>query len=280
MFAISGNDPTKLTLLDVVDSQGEFPVSVAVSAKLGMACVLNGGAKNGVACFKVSKGKLVKMDVKQRNLKVALTTPPSGPLGTVSQVLFNPQSTALHVTVKGVPGKTDGFLSTFAVENKTVSATEKRVNPAGSLVLFGAAFVNDNQLLITDAAFGAVSINTKNPSNITNKVTIDGQAATCWAAVSEKTKSAFVTDVAKGKLVEIDPLSKDGNKTILGITELTKGNVNGLIDLVAGGNFIYALAPGQQGISVFDVSTKGKAKEIQFMPFPSSLGTQVQGMTV
>jgi hypothetical protein len=49
------------------------------------------------------------------SLGLNLTTPPSGPFGTPSQLLFNPAGTALVAIVKGVPGTMQGGIAVFQV---------------------------------------------------------------------------------------------------------------------------------------------------------------------
>ena len=49
LFSIDAEDPTKLTQVGkAVPSGGEFPESVTINSKGTTACVLNGGAVNGV----------------------------------------------------------------------------------------------------------------------------------------------------------------------------------------------------------------------------------------
>ena len=124
MFTIDPNDPTKLAKIGQdVYTLGEFPVSVALSASLGQACVANSGAKAGVACFSMSSitglapldTSLRAFDINRKHLFIIAsfcstdynqeTTPPIGPTNTVSQVFFDENSTALFTTVKGDPTK-------------------------------------------------------------------------------------------------------------------------------------------------------------------------------
>jgi hypothetical protein len=50
MFNIDMTNPDILTMVGApIGSEGEFPVSLAVSEVTNNVCVLNGGANNGVA---------------------------------------------------------------------------------------------------------------------------------------------------------------------------------------------------------------------------------------
>lgn len=272
MFNIDPTDPTKLTLVgQPANTLGEFPMSVSLSTTLKQACVANSGAKAGIACFSMcSTTGLTALDTSLRAFNINQTTPPVGPTNTVSQTFFNADSTALITTVKGDPTvHNTGFLSIFPVVNNAVSTQDVRSSPAGTAVLFGSALIpNSSNIFVTDASFGSatLSIAANNTADVSASTKIADQAATCWAAISDVTNSAFVTDVGVNHLVEVD--------TTTGrlIRELNSTNGNpGMIDLVSAGNFIYALSPGnattKAAVTVFDVSGGQGSKLI-----PDSLG--------
>jgi hypothetical protein len=189
MFNIDPVDPTKLTMVgQPVDTLGEFPMSVAISMRLSQACVANSGAKAGIACFSMCSTKgLSPLDTSLRAFAINQTTPPSGPFNTVSQTLFNADSSALMTTVKGDPTVNNtGFLSIFPVINNTVSTTDIRSSPAGTAVLFGTALIpsSSSSLFVTDASFGAatLSLSPNNTATVSASTKIADQKATCWAA--------------------------------------------------------------------------------------------------
>jgi hypothetical protein len=240
-----------------VSTLGEFPMSVTLSTTLQQACVANSGAKAGIACFSMTATGLKPLDTALRPFNLGQTTPPKGPLSTVSQTFFNTDSTALLTTVKGDPTVNNtGFLSVFPVVNGQVSTQDIQSSPAGTAVLFGTALIpNSNSIFVTDASFGSatLSLSAANIATVSASTKIADQKATCWAAISDVTNSAFVTDVAVNHLVEVD------TTTGAIIKELNSTNGNpGLIDLVTKGNFIYALSPGNNAtkaaVTVFDIS--------------------------
>jgi hypothetical protein len=257
MFRIDAADATKLTMVGKpVDTLGEFSMSVTISTKLKQACVANSGAKAGVACFSMCATGLTPLGKTLRPFEINQTTPPSGPLNTVSQVFFNSDSTALMATVKGDPTVNNtGFLSVFPVINGAVSTKETRSSPAGTTVLFGTTLLPNGELFVTDASFGSatLSLSSSNIATVSASTKIADQAATCWAAFSDITGSAFVTDVAVNHLVEVDTQTGELIKEI----NSTNGNP-GMIDLASAGNFIYTLSPGnatvKATITVFEVS--------------------------
>ncbi|TVY57955.1 hypothetical protein LCER1_G002355 [Lachnellula cervina] len=287
MFSINPSDPTKLTMIGAPASTlGEFPVSVTISQKLAIACVANSGAKSGIACLSMTAHGLKPLDKALRPIPLGQTTPPSGPLNTISQTFFNADSTALLTTVKGNPMVNNtGFISAFPVDNGSVSPQEMRSSPNGTAVLFGVTLLpgSNDKIFMTDASFGAatVSLSAGLIGSTAASTKIDGQMATCWATFSGATGTAFVTDVLVNHLVEIDPASGAIVKATAGAT----GNL-GMIDLEGKGNFIYALAPGNTTagtpamVTVWDVSGgKGTAKVVQNFA-PQGVTDTVQGMAI
>jgi hypothetical protein len=286
MFTISPHDPTELTLVgNPVSTLGEFPMSLSLSATLSQACVANSGAKAGIACFSMcNQTGLTPLDTELRPFNINQTTPPVGPLNTVSQTFFNAESTALFTTVKGDPAMNNtGFLSVFPVLNNTVSTVETRSSPSGTAVLFGTALLpNTSELFVTDASFGAatLSLSSSNIATVSSSTKILDQVATCWATFSPLTSTAFVTDVAVNHLVEINPFTG----MLVRELNLTNGNP-GMIDLESAGQFIYALSPGnattKAAVVVFDISGgSGTARQVQNFNPAGGIGDTAQGMAV
>ncbi|KAK6829411.1 hypothetical protein PG989_005815 [Apiospora arundinis] len=274
MFAIDAADPTKLTMVGKPAAvPGEFPTTVAASDKSKMVCVGMTGAKAGVACAPFSAGGGVGLMDTLRPFNLGQSTPPVGPTNTVSQVFFSRDQRTLFATVKGDPTKNNtGFVARFAVADAggcggaIVAQKGATASPAGTAVLFGAATIPGSQdIFATDASFGAavLSMQDANAVAVKGKGIVDGQKATCWATVSPATKSAFVTDVGTNRLVEMSV----ANAKIMGQVDLSANGDPGLIDLMAGGDFIYALSPGNgstpTAITVIDAMKKTQVQHFQ-----------------
>lgn len=297
MFAINAQDPTQLAMIgQPVAVPGDFPNTVAVSAKNNLACVGMTGATAGVSCasFNAVTG-LGQMDA-LRAFNLGQTTPPVGPLNTVSQVLFSEDETTLFATVKGNPAVNNtGFLASFAVtpaaaggQAASVSTQGQMTSPSGTAVLFGTAAVPGSaNLFATDASFGAAvlgvqgKVNAVGQGQAVNNIgagAIEGQKATCWAAISPATGTAFVTDVGVNRLVQMSA----STATVMNQIDLSANGDPGLIDLAASGNFIYALSPGNgtTKAAMTVVSTK-TMQQVQHADL-SALGADksVQGVTI
>ncbi|EAQ89269.1 hypothetical protein CHGG_05888 [Chaetomium globosum CBS 148.51] len=306
MLTISRSDPTKLTAVGKpVAIPAEFPNTVGASAKHGLACVGASGATAGIACSAFSPARgLGPMDA-LRPYDLGQTTPPVGPTNTVSHVFFSDDETALFVTVKGDPptNKT-GFFSRFPVtttgggnggcgqkppkkggNRASVSMTEQRSVPKDTLVLFGSQPVpGTHDVFATDAGFGAAVLRVDPQSGEAATVavgTIEGQAATCWVALSPATGTAFVTDFGVNRLVEMSV----ADAKVVSTLDLSANGDMGLTDVRVAGNFVYALAPGngttQSAITVVDVSGgPGSAVMVQHFSLDGFADHRAVGMTV
>ena len=268
-FSISWKDSTDLTLLNTVDVGGDFPVTVAASSKLKMACVGSTGTASGVSCAPYTKAGLGAFDA-LRSLPLGQSNPPTGPTNGIAQVFFNQDSTSLITIVKGNGTMPDtGFVAVYPVQNGVPSTTPQRSVPTDTAVMFGSTNIpGTDNILVSDAAFGFVILaqsDLSTPLAITN---ITDQKATCWATVSTLTGTGFVDDVLVSHLVELDLT------TGAIVSDIESGNNGqGMIDLMAAGQHIYALSPGNGtvngAVTVFDVSGgRGSVKPIQNLEIP------------
>lgn len=296
MLAIDNEDPTKLTMVgQPMPVQGEFPNTVAVSKMHKLVCVGTTGVRNGVSCATFSKQGLSNFD-SLRSFGLKQSTPPVGPTNTVSQLFFSEDQSMLFATVKGDPAVNNtGFFSAFKVQQSArgmgnaqafLAAQDTRSSPEGTAVLFGSSIIRGtSSVFATDASFGA-GVLSVDPASGTAKLVarqaIADQVATCWATISHATGSAFVTDVAKNRVIEMSVT----DASILGVTDLSANGAPGLIDLIAAGTALYALSPGNgttpSAISVLDVSGgKGTAEFLQNFEVSSlGVGPNAQGMAV
>lgn len=283
MFKISPENPSELTLIGKPQSSGgEFPVSVTYSSALSTACVLNGGAVDGVSCYSVdTKYGLRILDASPRLLGIGQKTPAVGPPGTASEITFSQDSSVLIVTVKGNPavGNT-GFIATYPVSHGVVSRQVTKSSPSGTTLPFGVSDIGLGKFIMADPSVGG-AILTIDPASFKTSATIltvAGQVAICWTAYSPVTKTAFLADAGVNRIVEVDPATG----AIASEMVLTNGN-RGMFDIAASGNYLYALAPTANSthVVVMDISGgKGMIKEAQnFEVIGLGLGT-VMGLRV
>lgn len=290
MFAIDRADPTKLKMVgNPVSVKGEFPNTVAASEKHKIVCVTSTGAVAGISCGSFSSCGIGAMD-DLRPIDLKQTTPPVGPTNTVSQVFFSNDQDTLYVTVKGDPSKNStGFLGAFPVQGKSACMAKASVSregvmssPEGTVVLFGSSRIpKSTDLFVTDASFGAVVLAIDPKTEVATakgKGVIEGQKATCWSTISPASNTAFVTDVALNRLVEMSLT----DARIVSIIDLATNGDPGLIDLEAAGKFVYALSPGNgttpAAVTVVDVTSKAQVQHLQLKV--AGLSKNAQGMAL
>jgi hypothetical protein len=271
---------------------GDFPNTVAASAKNRLVCVGTTGTTNGVSCSSFSEKGLGAMDG-LRSFDLNQTNPPVAPMNTVSQLFFSEDESRLFATVKGDPTVSKpGFFSVFPVEGGSWHSTSKlstneiRSSPEGTLVLFGSQDIpGTSNVFVTDASFGGAVVAVDPTTNVASTVAkqeVVGQGATCWVTISSATDTAFVTDVAVNRIVEMSLT----DASIVSMLDLSSNGDPGLIDLKAAGNFIYALSPGNgtttAAVTVVDVSGgPGSARQVQHFDL-SEMGVDknAQGMAL
>lgn len=172
-----------------------------------------------------------------------------------------------------------GFVNAYAVEGKSIVRRPVRSEPKDTALLFGFSQIpQTDDFLVTDPSVGAAVLHFDPVScdvSTLQTVNITGQTATCWSAISPATGTAFVTDAAVNRLVEISVPAGE----IVSVTELENGDA-GLIDLVAVGDFVYALAPGNATVmpyvTVFDATQKKMVQHFGLADM--GVGPNVQGM--
>ncbi|CAG7851977.1 SubName: Full=Uncharacterized protein {ECO:0000313/EMBL:CCA66684.1} [Serendipita indica DSM 11827] len=299
MFRIDPNDPTRLTMVgNPVSSGGDFPVSIAVSEAKNMVCVLNGGEVNGVNCFKPDpQVGLLPIQGTRRSLNISQSTPPTGPAGTVSDILFSADSSKLLATVKGTPPN-PGFLAAWSISNDgSLSKDFVSSTPAtGGLLPFSATPIKDkNALLVTDPGAGfsvydlsGLSVEQNKPAS-SSIIPVQGQKAVCWSAFSPKTGNYYLTDIGTSTVTEA---SVDGNLKGAVVKQYPLAANSSTIDVaiasLSSNDFLYVLSASAKSIDVLALNAPANARPIQTLKFESALkskgitvdGNRVQGMAV
>ena len=156
-----------------------------------------------MACFTVSAEKGLSQLGGLRPLeKLHTKTPPSGPPDSASDILFNPSSSALFVTIKGHPGPpaVPGYIYAFAVNDGLISGDPIISSPSALILDYGMSFLgSDTSAVITDATFGASIVNIGPNLTVTetHHTTIPNQSAVCWSAYSRHYGTVYVMDAAR-----------------------------------------------------------------------------------
>lgn len=217
MFSIPPNDPTRPTLVGKpADTQGDFPVSVAYSAALKTACVLNGGLRSSVACFKVEASGLTPLDEEPRSLTTYFTstTPPKGPANTASTLAFDPDSKTLAVTIKGDPAtNAQGTILVYPIgQDKVPAATPTPSKLRGLILNYGFVFLDPIRIFLADPTFGGSIVSLASRANtyhasLVSQVNATSLTSSSRAAYSKALNTAYAIDAGSPKFAVV-PLEK------------------------------------------------------------------------
>ncbi|KAI0676037.1 hypothetical protein C8Q78DRAFT_365992 [Trametes maxima] len=273
LFSINPAVPTELTPLGgPVSSEGEFPISLTFNNNGTRLCVLNGGAVAGVNCFTVDRSVgLVSVPNTLRSVPLNKTTPPAGPAGTASQIVFNHDETKLLVSVKGAPPISVGFLAVWDINTDgSLSPQFTQVPPVkGGAVTFSLTPIpGKNAFLSTDASVGFSVFDFDDLAKST-LTPIPGQQATCWSQFSNQSGTFFLTDVTTSILTEV---SVDQNLQGSIVKQYPLGPGAGTIDdtiaTINGKDFLYVHAANFTSVDVLAIgATPGTAERIFTLDF-------------
>lgn len=245
-LAIDPAHPTSLSLIEPPTTLiGEFPVTLAVSEELNLLCVSTTGAKNGVECFHLGRnGSLTPDNSGLRSFGLDNQTPPLMASDGPSDMFFSADNTRLYVPVKGNTIDNNGFISVFNVVNRHVAANDTRSTPDGIELLFGGFPVPgySNRIFASDSGFGAVVLefDSENHATLVGKTVSNPLVkALCWAEYSPVSKTAWVTSPISNTLFAMDAETS----ALVAQTNITN-SLNGILDFVVPGRYLYGLATG------------------------------------
>lgn len=258
MFRIPTENPWQPVLVgNPVPTFGSFPNSVAYSPNLRLACVVTTGSGAGITCYSVDpelglhvKGEAIPLDV------IKQTTPPNGPGGTASDIVFNPSQTALFVTIKSNTTTTPGFVYAFPIDPATGQPAVNYVvisQPASIFHDFSLTFLDDCRAVVSDTVAGAAlwDINPALQVSTRNVITVPGNKASCWTVYAEEMDSIYIMDAGNSNITEVDPSSGNVRFQFAG-----PAHGNGAFDAIRGKNYLYNLQ-GVASIAVYDLFDTG-----------------------
>ncbi|KAI5918649.1 hypothetical protein F4810DRAFT_561712 [Camillea tinctor] len=249
LFTIPESDPTHPMLVgDAVSSGGDFPNTVAYSARHRLACVANSGTRSAVQCYTVTSTGLrpvgTSMPLPLRNQ----TVPPLGPPNTVSDIAFNPEGTALFVSIKGATGVAGdpGYFYAYEVvggrgaDHGAAINPEARVSrPAELDINFSLTFLgNRDRAFVSDPGFGGafVEVGRDMKARVSLSINVTGQAASCWSQYSERFGAVYVFDGGVADVTVLDAETMSVRPKLIG-----PATAGGKFDSVVANEYLYTL---------------------------------------
>jgi len=242
----------ELTMVDLVDSGGIRPISLALHEDL--LYVLNEGGTPNITGFTVNDdGTLTPLPDSTQPLIGGTSADPA-------EVSFNADGTLLVVTEKA-----GNRINTYMIdENGLPSAPID--NPSNGMTPFGFAF-NDSGTLVVSEAFGgtpnqsAVSSYSAPDSGILSVVSgsvPNSQTASCWVVTTNNGKSALVSNTGSGTISSYG-IGEDGTLTLANAVAGDTGAGSAPIDMALNNNsrFLYVIVAGTQSVASFRVGRNG-----------------------
>jgi 6-phosphogluconolactonase (cycloisomerase 2 family) len=260
VFSVNGD---QLTLRQVVDSGGTFPVSVAVSNNL--VYVLNARDGGTISGFRVAGAKLHPITGSTRSLGLTIPTDTNEFTHTPGQVAFSPDGSRLIVTTKASANTIDVFGVT--PDGRPSGAPVSNTEPG--TVPFAVTFDPAGHLLVAEAGTNALASFALAPDGTLTQLDAvgTGQPATCWVAPAQGYDYA---SNAGGPSVSGFNAAANGNLTDLGNTPTDPGTVDASAS--AGGQYLYVQTGGNGIVDEFSVNADGSLTGIGSVNVPGAAG--------
>lgn len=198
--------------------------------------------------------------------------------------MFNPSSTGLFVSAKGVPpssagaSPTLGSIYAWPVVGNEVSTTATISQPSGLILSFSLTFLGtDDSLMVTDAAGVAYILSVSSSLQVTvkNKVALPSdEGLSCWGVYVAELNSAYVLSASMTNITVVSPSTGAVN----GFIALPASDV-GVFDSASDRTYLYSLT-NFQSITVVDLAAK-PPKMLQSLDL-SAIGARKgwQGMAI
>lgn len=262
VFSVDGD---QLSLRQVVDAGGIFPVSIAVHDDLVyVLSAENGGSVSG---YRVADGRLHHIWGSIRPLGLTIPTDATQFTHTPGEVTFSPNGSQLIVTTKANAVGND--IDVFGVGPDGRLSGSPVVNSEPGTVPFAATFDEAGHLLIGEAGPSAlVTFRLHRDGTVTQLNSVaSGQPGLCWVTPAD---DFFYTGNTASNSTSGYRSSFNGQLTLLGFTSTDPGTVDASAS--TNGRFLYVQTGGKGIVDEFQVNANGSLSEVGSVTVPGALG--------
>jgi 6-phosphogluconolactonase (cycloisomerase 2 family) len=262
VFSVYGD---QLSLRQVVDSGGTFPVSIAVHGDL--VYVLNAENGGSLSGYWVGDGRLHPIWGSTRPLGLTIPGDTTQFTHTPGQVAFSPDGTQLIVTTKANAVGND--IDVFGVRYDGRLSDSPVVNSEPGTVPFAIAFDQAGHLVIGEAGPSAVvTFRLHQDGTVTQLDSVaSGQPGLCWVTPAG---DFFFTGNTSSNSTSGYQASFNGQLTLLGFTATDPGTVDS--SATANGRFLYVQTGGNGIVDEFQVNTNGSLTEVGSVTVAGAVG--------
>jgi hypothetical protein len=259
VFSVYG---AQLSLRQVINSGGQFPVSVAVHGNnVYVLNALSANVQGYVSFF----GRLVPLPDSDRSLGLTVPGDTNQFTNTPGQLAVSPNGTELIVTTKLNNDDIDvfhiGFFGTLSPSPVVTS------DPGGP---FGVTFDAAGHLVVANTASNSLATYVLEPNGtaVAIATVLDGQAATCW--VTGALGSFFASNAGSADLSHFQEQPFSGALALAGETPTDAGTVDAAASLDQ--QFLYVQTGANGIVDEFQVGPGGSLTAIGSVTVPGAIG--------
>ena len=249
---------TSLDIVDVIDSGGVRPISLALHDHL--LYVLNEGGTPNIAGFTIEEdGTLTPLPGSTRPLIGGVAADPA-------QIGFNHDGSVLVVTEKG-----GNRINAYTINDDGLPSPPVD-NASNGTTPFGFAFNNADTLVVSEAFGGAPNQSAASSYDVADDGTLsvisgsvpNSQTASCWVVIPNNGKTAFVSNTGSGTISSYSINAVDGSITLLNAVAADTGMSSAPIDmdLSVNSRLLFVLLGGSQSVASFRVWKNGNLTPI------------------
>lgn len=242
----------ELTMVDIVDSGGLRPISLALHDDL--LYVLNEGGTPNITGFTVEEnGQLTPLAGSTQPLIGGVAADPA-------QVGFSSDGSLLVVTEKA-----GNRINTYTVDEDGLPSAPIN-NPSNGMTPFGFDFNNGGTLVVSEAFGGAANASAASSYSapdsgmlsVVSGSVANSQTASCWVVIPNNGKTAFISNTGSGTISSYR-IGNDDTLTLANSVAGTTGMGSAPIDMTMSNNsrYLFVLAGGSQSVVAFKVNKDG-----------------------
>ena len=253
---------TGLVREQVINSGGEFPVSITASGRT--VFVLNARGGGSIQGYLNIGGRLIKVDAWNRQLGFDPNASPEF-TSTPAQIRFAPDDHELIVTTKG-----DGSsIETFAFSTFGWLAEQPTVTALAGQVPFGIDFTRSGQLVATEAGTNSVATFRLGRHGGVHQLdqAATGQQATCWVVVAGDV--AYVSNAGSATVTSYR-IGHHGMITPLQTVSTDAGTVDAAVS--TDGHNLYVQTGAEGKVDEFMINSDGTLTRIGSVTVPQAAG--------
>jgi hypothetical protein len=252
-------------LIQVIDSNGDFPVSLTTSGDL--VYVVNAGSDGSIAGYRrLKNGRLELLENSIRTLGLGQEGIPVGQFANTfspGNISFDTLNRRL-VVVTGIGSNGEiaqgGRLLTFPLDNSDLPSEEPTETFPGIFAPSSIDFTQNGIALVTDTALGSVSSFDFNDSDFLDTVSLEvftdpgagvGEGATCWVRITDN-GIVYATNTSIGTISSFR-VARNGELTLLDSAAASALVAPTDFDITDDDEYLYVLTI--LGISAYSINT-------------------------